>query len=368
MSFCKGSMDPGEPKKIKALIVEDSPTVAEFLTHLLNSDPNVRVIGVVPDGEGAMEAVARTRPDVITMDIHMPRMNGFDATRQIMETQPTPIVIVSGSSTVEEQATPFRALEAGALTVVARPKGIGHPEFETTSRDFVRTVKLMSEVKVVRRWARARTEKAAPTMIAEPEVRPGGAQIKLIAIGASTGGPLALQTILAGLPKNLPVPVLIVQHMTPGFLDGFVEWLHQSTGFPMHIAGPNEIPRPGHAYVAPDGVHLGVDPEGRIVLSQSDPENGLRPSVSHLFRTVAENLGKNAIGVLLTGMGRDGAAELKLMQDQGAVTIAQDEASSVVHGMPGEAIQLGAAAYVLPPEGIAAALARLAVTIQSNRE
>jgi two-component system chemotaxis response regulator CheB len=167
------------------------------------------------------------------------------------------------------------------------------------------------------------------------QVRRAPAAIRVVAIGASTGGPLVLQTILSGLPQDLPIPVLLVQHMAPGFVQGFAEWLAQSSGFPVHIPTDGEYPLPGHAYVAPDGVHMGVGTAGCIILREDEPENGLRPSVSYLFRGVAQVFGRQAVGVLLTGMGKDGAEELKLMKDGGAVTIAQDKKSSVVHGMPG---------------------------------
>ena len=168
-----------------------------------------------------------------------------------------------------------------------------------------------------------------------------------------------LRTILSLLPPDLAVPVLIVQHIAPGFVEGFVEWLAGASGFPLHIATHAQELLPGHGYVAPDGFHMGVGSGPRIVLSDRAPENGLRPSVAYLFRSAAQILGPRVVGVLLTGMGRDGAVELRVMRDRGALTIAQDEASSIVHGMPGEAIKLGAATYVLPPESIAAQLASL---------
>jgi two-component system chemotaxis response regulator CheB len=340
---------------IKVLVVEDSPVVREFLVHLLGSDPEIQVIGTASNGEEALAAVQHKKPDVITMDIHMPKIDGFEATRRIMETRPTPIVIVSGSSSLQEVSTTFRAIEAGALAAVSRPQGIGHPRHETSAQEMVQTVKLMSEVKVVRRWPRL---KSTPVVLPTPQmqVRRAPAEIQVVAIGASTGGPLVLQAILSGLPKDLPVPVLIVQHMAPGFVQGFAEWLAQSSGFPVHIPTDGEYPLPGHAYVAPDGVHMGVGTGGRVILSADEPENGLRPSVSYLFRCVAQVFGRQAVGILLTGMGRDGAEELRLMKDGGAVTIAQDKESSVVHGMPGEAIKLDAATYVLSLENIAAAL------------
>jgi two-component system chemotaxis response regulator CheB len=348
--------------KINVLVVEDSPVVRELLVHILSSDPNLQVIGTAVSGEEALEALKRIQPDVITMDIHMPKMDGFGATRAIMETRPIPIVIVSGSSTTKEATTAFRAIEAGALAVVETPKGIGHPEHEAAVVQLVQTVKLMSEVKVIRRWARHRREVAVSAGLAPAEVglRRQPAEIGLLAIGASTGGPVVLQTILAGLPRDLPVPVLIVQHMAPGFIQGFVDWLSETSSLPVHVASQGERILAGHAYVAPDGVHLTVRMGGVISLTHDEPENGLRPAVSHLFRSVTNVYGPSSVGVLLTGMGKDGAEELKLMRGAGAVTIAQDKESSVVHGMPGEAIKLDAACYVLSPDSIATVLTSLA--------
>ncbi len=343
---------------IKVLVVEDSPAVREFLVHVLSADSDILVVGTAHDGEQALEAVRRLAPDVITMDIHMPRLDGIEATRRIMENDPVPIVIVSGSSDPKEVATTFRAMAAGALAVLPRPAGIGHPEHEASSRELVRTVKLMSEIRVVRRWPRTRQE-----LPPSPEPRlpdPAPARLRAVAIGASTGGPPALQSLLAALPKDFPAPILIVQHMAAGFIQGFADWLAQSAKIPVHLANHGETLLPGHVYVAPDGVQMKVGRGDRIVLASDPPDQGLRPSVAALFRSLAEVYGGEVAVCLLTGMGRDGAEELKLLRDQGATTFVQDEASSVVHGMPGAAIRLDAASFVLPPEKMAAALSSLA--------
>ena len=345
-------------KLIKVLVVEDSPVVREFLVYLLGTDPDIRVVGTANNGEEAIEAVKRHHPDVITMDIHMPKMDGLEATRRIMETDPTPIVIVSGSSDPHDVAMTFRAMEAGALAVLGRPAGIGHPDHKATARELVQTVKLMAEVKVVRRWPKTRRESVSPVAAKVP--RGEAAKIKVIAMGASTGGPPVLQTILTMLPKDLTVPVLIVQHMASGFTQGFVEWLARSSGLPVHVATHRELMLPGHVYVAPDEFQMKVEHGGKIVLTKDEPENGLRPSVSYLFRSLAAVYGGDAVAGLLTGMGRDGAEELRLLKEKGAVTFAQDKDSSVVHGMPGEAIKLDAATFILAPDKIAAVLTSLA--------
>lgn len=348
-------------KTITVFIVEDSPVAQLLLVHILNSDPRLSVLGTAINGEEALTFLKRNKPDVILMDIHLPGMDGFEITQRIMETQPVPIVVCSASFNPAEVAMTFRALEVGALAVVAKPVGLGHPEYATMAGKLVETVKLMSEVRVVRRWPR-KLRGDTPAVIPVPVKLPTTPiSIKVVAIGTSTGGPPVLQTILAGLPRDFPVPVLIVQHIAPGFLPGMVEWLGQCTGFPIHIATQGEPVLPGCAYLAPDGYHMGVGVGGQIALSKQEPEHGLRPSVAHLFRSVASVYGSSAVGILLTGMGRDGADELKHLKDLGAFTIAQDAESSVVHGMPGEAIKLGAATYVMSPDKIPALLAVFAV-------
>lgn len=335
--------------QINVLVVEDSPVVRQLLVHILNQEPGLHVCGTAEDGEEALAFLTRQLPDVILTDIHMPKMDGFQTTRRIMETQPVPIVICSASTDTREVARTFQALDAGALALLEKPLGLGDSRFEEVARNLVETVKLMSEVKVVKRRPRA----AAPQQAAPKPTQPG---IKVVAIGASTGGPQVLETILAKLPNDFPVPILIVQHIAAGFLSGLAEWLTRTTQLPVHIASHGEPMRPANVYLAPDGTHMGMDANHRIVLNDGDPEGGLRPSVAYLFRSVAAACGSSAAAVLLTGMGRDGAEELKRLKDRGALTIAQDSESSVVYGMPAEAVRLGAAKHVLPPQAIAALL------------
>ena len=352
--------------KINVLVVEDSPVAQMLLVHILNSDSRLNALGTANNGEEALAFLNRNKPDVIVMDIHMPGMNGFETTRRIMETQPVPIVICSASLNPAEVSQTFQALEAGAVAIVAKPVGLGHQEYENMAGKLVETVKLMSEVRVVKRWPR-KGRADAPAAIpaaSEPQTSPTG--IKVVAIGTSTGGPPVLQTILAGLPRDFPIPVLIVQHIAAGFLPGLVDWLNQTSGLPIHIAAHGERLLPGCAYLAPDGYHLGLGASSQIALSKQEPENGLRPAVSYLFGSVAAVCGANAVGVLLTGMGRDGADELKLLKELGAVTIAQDAESSVVHGMPGEAIKLGGATHVLPADKISKLLLTLVTRRNGN--
>jgi two-component system chemotaxis response regulator CheB len=343
----------GGANKIRVLITEDSPVARELLKHILGSDPQIVVMGTAHDGFEALEFVCREKPDVITMDVNMPRMTGFEATRRIMEVAPVPIVICSASwkPTATEA---FRAIEAGALAVIEKPVGPGHPKHEAMAKALVETVKRMSEVRVVKRWTQERLARVQPA--AKPPQVALAADVKIVAIGASTGGPPVVHTILSGLPKHFPVPVVVVQHIAAGFLEGMADWLRQRTGLHIHIPVHGDRLQPGHVYLAPDGFQMGVDKNLCVVLNRAPAENGLRPSVSYLFRSLAGAFGPAAVGVLLTGMGRDGAAELKLMRDKGAVTIAQDKQSATVDGMPGAARELDAAVHVLPPDRIAPTL------------
>jgi two-component system chemotaxis response regulator CheB len=343
---------------IRVLIVEHALVMQQVLKHAISSDPMLTVVGVASDGEEALEAVKELRPDVIAMNWQMPKLDGLEATRIIMETTPTPIVIMTGSAAANDAAVSFRMIEAGALAIVQQPPGADHPAYEKETRHLTRTLRLMSEVILVKRRARASQAQESAKPLVETICR-AATDIQIIAIGASTGGPNVLQTILSGLPKDIPVPLFIVQHISKGFTAGFVDWLQNTTNFPLHIASLGDDPLPGHGYVAPDDVHMGIERGPRIVLDHSALENGLRPSVSYLFRSVAQHFGSNAVGVLLTGMGRDGAEELKMMKEQGAVTFVQDEESSVIYGMPGEAIRLNAATYILSPEDITVALTAL---------
>jgi two-component system chemotaxis response regulator CheB len=351
-------------KMIKVLIVEDSVAMQQLLMHAISSDPTLTVVGIASDGEEALGAVAKYHPDVIAMDWQMPKLDGLQATRIIMETTPTPIVIVTGSITANDSAVSFRMIEAGALAIVQKPPGVDHSDFKREAELLTRTLRLMSEVKLVKRFARnTREHKNANSSVGSNGRRESDVQV--IAIGASTGGPNVLQKILSGLPKDLPIPLFIVQHIAKGFTAGLVEWLQNTTKFPLHVASHGEFTVPGHGYVAPDDFHMGIERGPKIVLNHNGLENGLRPSVACLFRSVAQNFGPNAVGVLLTGMGRDGADELKMMKDKGAVTFVQDEESSIIYGMPGEAIKLNAATYVLSPEEITLALTAL---IQRNQQ
>jgi len=343
-------------KRIKVLVVEDSLTAQKILVKILSADSEIEVVAVASSGEEALEKLQHISPDLITMDIHMPGMDGLEVTRKIMETKPVPIVVVSASCLVEDIERAFQLIEAGALTAIAKPIAIGSGDFEATALRLVQTVKDMAAVKVIKRWPKKEKEKKQDraSEIADnpiPEIKP----YNVIAIGASTGGPQAIETILKNLPSDYPASILMVQHIAPGFLGGMVEWLNNILALHVKVAHDGELLKPGTVYLSPEGKHMGLDKESRIALSSAEPLGGHRPAVAFLFQTLAQNY-SDCLAILLTGMGKDGAAELLELKRRGATTIAQDKESSVIHGMPGAAIALGAHCHILNLESIASLL------------
>ncbi|MBN2323371.1 MAG: chemotaxis-specific protein-glutamate methyltransferase CheB [Spirochaetes bacterium] len=346
---------------IKVLIVEDSAVTRDFLQYVMSNDRDIEVMGCANDGEAAVEMIQDLDPDVVTMDINMPRMNGFEATKRIMEIHPVPIIIMSASWNPDEVRKTFLAMEAGAVAIIEKPRGFGSPDNDVMTKRLLRTVKLMSEVKVVKRWSK-KTAVKGETPPAAPGA--GGSMqrklaLQLVAIGASTGGPSVLKEIFSILPSDLPVPFLIVQHIATGFLKGLVDWLVESTGFPLRIAQDGERAHAGYGYMCPEHRNIAINRSGSIVLSETANDRSRLPSVSHLFTAALKAYGSGALGVLLTGMGKDGAEELKKMRDRGAITIVQNKESSVVWGMPGEAVRLDGARYILAPAEIARTIAAL---------
>ena len=337
---------------IRVLIVEDSFTLRQYLEYVINSDPGLEVVGVAKDGEEGVKLARLKRPDIITMDIHMPKMNGYEATQKIMEECPVPIVIVTSSWDPDDVKRSFRAIEAGALVALEKPPGPGHPKSDALVAKILQTIKTMSQVRVVRRLPRQKKPGGVPEVLPSAAPTIARQRVEVVAVGASTGGPPVIKGILSGLGQGFSLPILIVQHIAAGFLEGMVEWLNRESGLSVRIASDGEHIMRGIVYFAPDGSHMGVRGGGRIVLSDGPVENGVRPSVSHLFRSVTKAYGERGAGVLLTGMGKDGAVELAQMKEKGAVTIAQDRESCVVYGMPAEAVKLNGAVHVLSTEGI----------------
>ncbi len=314
----------------RVLIVEDSRVIQKLLLHVLRKDPSIRVVGIAENGEEAVRLVRQIKPDVVTMDIVMPRMDGFEATRRIMETDPVPIVIVSASWNPGEVSRTFMAMEAGAVAAVNKPTGYEETDHRGNASRLVKTIKLMAELAVVKRRASNRsTGEIRESRIESGPVR-RASKTDVLAIGASTGGPPVLATLLTTLPPSFAAPILVVQHMASGFTPGLTEWMSRKCSFRVQVARHGEELWPAYVYIAPEDRHMGVDRERRIVLSGGQTENGMRPSVSHLFRSVAEVFGEAAVGVLLTGMGRDGAEELGLLRsddhrpEQGELRRARD--------------------------------------------
>lgn len=327
---------------IRVLVADDSPTARALLSAMLSADPELSVVGQAADGLQAVEAAARLRPDVITMDIQMPNLDGIGATRRVMSQRPTPIVIVS-SLDVREIAISLEALRAGALALFPKPQGPGSAAFERQRADLIATVKAMARVPL---------GKGRPAAPRAPARVPERARAEVVAIAASTGGPAALHRIFTGLPASFPAPILVVQHLATGFAEGLAGWLDRATPLGVRVARDGEPLRPGVVYVAPDDRHLGAE-GGRVLLSDAAPVEGFRPAGSFLFESVARAYGPRACALILTGIGRDGVAGLPPIRKAGGLVLAQDEASSVVYGMPGAAVAGGLADQIVPLEGIA---------------
>ena len=353
---------------VRVVVVEDSQTVRELLVAILQNAGDIQVVGTASNGEEAVRLVKRLRPNVVTMDINMPRLNGLDATRQIMREAPTPIVVISGSLMRTDVDLAFEAMQAGALTAVRTP-GLADPQ---TCDQVIQTIRLMSDVPVVRRWNSTDTKRAAPSIPSLADVAPlrmaDNQKIQVIGIAASTGGPATLATVLRPLPASFTVPILITQHITTGFGAGMAEWLDSQVALRVSLARHGDAIQPGVVLLAPDDYHMQVNAHGLIELSREGQYRGLRPSANFMFNSLARFFGPTAIGIIMTGMGNDGVEGLKNLRQAGGLTIAQDEKSCVVYGMPQEAVLNDAVDRVLTPEQIAITLSQLARPAEKKGE
>jgi len=340
---------------IRVLIADDSPTMRMVLRSVLESDPQLQVVGEARNGKEALVKCKNVDPDIITMDIRMPEMNGFEAIGHIMAEYPRPIVILTSTKSDLELGITFKAVEAGALMVIRKPHGLAADD--SIRQNLIDQIKAMARVKVVGR-RRKLVDKRPVTPQIRPHFNRSTGTKRLIAIGASTGGPPALNAILQRLPADLPVPVVVVQHIGTGFVKGLAKWLDNSIPMNVIITENGKRLNPGTVYISPEDRHTTVDRYGRAWLIDSPKVDGHRPSATVLFESVADNLETSAIGLLLTGMGRDGAVWLKKLYDAGGYTIVQNEASSIVFSMPKEAIELGAVREILPLSSIADRLMR----------
>lgn len=344
-------MHQGE--KVRVVIADDSLVAREMLATILGSEPDIEVVGQAKDGAEAVEMVERLRPDLVTMDIHMPKLDGLRATEKIMAFTPTPILVVSSSVHGEGMGRAFDALNLGALEVIKKPEPRDWADLDRIGREVIRKVKILANVRVIThiRGRRGPSELTAP-------LHGGPAKRALVAIGSSTGGPSALLAVLGRLPQDFPVPVVVAQHIADGFVPGLVSWLDSGCRMRVVAAESGQRIEPGVAYFAPTGSNMVLD--GSILKFQPPGHGQLYiPSADTLFDSVAMSHGNRAIGVLLTGMGADGAEGLKLMRNKGAATIVQDEETCTVFGMPKAAIEIGAAEKVLPVTKIADAVEAL---------
>lgn len=342
-------------KPIRVLIVEDSPVVGEHLRRIISADPKFEVVAIATSGEEALSLVARLTPDVISMDVQLPGIQGLEATRRIMEQYPTPIVVVSGVQSYEVSLT-MQALQAGALAVVEKPVAVTHENYAALSGRLRTQLAIMSEIKVVRQRAPLPGRTRAANSLSDA---PGGSY-HVLAIAASTGGPSALMHVLRGLGAGFPLPIVVAQHMNPTFLRGFANWLESVVPLPVSIVHELTTLAPGRVYLAPcDERHLVVRGLSALPSSENSLNSRHYPSANVLFSSMAQSLGSHAIGVLLTGMGEDGAIGLGELKRAGSYTIAEDESTAVVFGMPGAAARLGSAHQVLPLKDIAPRLLTL---------
>lgn len=343
---------------LRVLVVDDSSVDRHLITRILDRDPGLQVVAEATDGVDAVVSTMRLKPDVITMDLQMPALDGFEAIGRIMEQRPTPIVVVGAR--VDDPDNAFRALDAGALTLMRKPPSPKDPDFDVYSSELITTVKLMAEVKLVSR----KNQNARPKP--PPAFRPRQ-RVELVAVVASTGGPAALAELLGGLPAGFPVPIVVVQHIARGFEQGLAEWLGRVSSFDVRIARHGDELSPGRVLIAPQAHHLGVSPARRVVLTEGRPIGGQMPSGTYLLSSIADAYGPRAVGVILTGMGSDGRDGAVALRNAGGHVVAQDAETSVVYGMPAEAVAAGAAHRILPLGEIAGYLARVSSVMRSPR-
>jgi two-component system chemotaxis response regulator CheB len=341
-------------KRIRVLVVDDSATSRLLLVGILRADDGIDVVGEAADGFAAVEMVKRLNPDIVTMDVEMPGLDGFAATKRIMVEAPTPILIITG---IDPRAlsVSLEAVRVGALAVHAKPRDPMSAGFDEEARELVRQVKAMSRVKVVRHHELD----PARGLPVPPQSLATDTPAQVVAIAASTGGPAAIHRIVTSLTAAFPVPILVVQHMSRGFGPGFAEWLDKAAPLRVKLAEPGEALQPGTVYLGIDDHHLGVSPARRVHLSTAPAVGGFRPSGTVLFESVAAAFGRSALAVILTGMGRDGVDGLRAIRRAGGRTIAESEATAVVYGMPAAAVNAGLADFVLPLDGVCAAVAGL---------
>lgn len=336
---------------IKVLLVDDSPVALKILGRILSAAPDLHIVGTARNGREGLKLIPELQPDVVCTDLHMPVMEGLEFVKRVMAEYPRPILVVS-VSVQEGSQNIFKLLDEGALDVFAKPRSGIKSDYEKKALELISKVRMLSGVKVFRRpglLPHSEKEGAAGAPISVD----GERAVQIIAIGASTGGPQTLERVLSGLPANFPVPLICIQHIGDEFLAGFIEWLASLCRMRIRIAAAGEMPEAGTIYFPRAGQHLEVDGSGQFVYNDGPPYDGHRPSITLMMKSLAGVYKKSVLSVLLTGMGRDGAEGMEAVSRAGGITIAQDEESSIVYGMPKAAIELGAAKYVLSAAQIA---------------
>jgi two-component system chemotaxis response regulator CheB len=334
---------------IRIIIADDSPSTRELLKTLVTSDKNLEVVAMANNGAEAIALTKEHRPDLVLMDIQMPGVDGIQAAREIMKKNPTAIVMISAIDDVRNSQLALDAFEAGVLAVLNKPPGPGSQEYSGAATHIINTIKAIATVK---------PRAARGEISAETKSRAGMKPTKLVAIASSVGGPAALQTIFSNLPADFAVPIVLVQHIAVGFADSLAKWLQHSSLLKIRIAVDGETLEAATVYIAPDRSHVKVR-DNKIILSVEAPVKGFLPSATVLFNSAAEAYGENLTAVILTGMGDDGVEGLKTVKEKGGLILAQDQATSVVFGMNGEAVARGLVDNVLPIEKIAQALIAL---------
>lgn len=339
-------------KIIKVLLLDDSPVALVMLNRIISSAPGIQVVGTFTDGNRALKSIPILKPDVICTDLHMPKMDGLEFTKKVMQRFPKPILVVSISvQEVGDSYNIFMVLNAGAVDVFSKPRGGLDSENKVLRDGLIAKIRVLNGVVPFSRKkdttpATAISKRASVSLKVHT-------QFKVVSIGASTGGPVALLTILKQLPYDFPLPVICIQHITYGFMDGLVSWLDMQCKIKVKVAQHKDFPEPGVAYFAPEELNLKINDDGRMVYSEDHNVDCLYvPSITTTFRSIAKYYGSAAIGILLTGMGDDGVQGMQSMSEAGALTIAQDEESSIIYGMPKLAIELGVVGHSLSLEEI----------------
>lgn len=339
-------------KPIKVFLVEDSPVALTILQRVLNSTSEIKIVGTAKNGLIALEEIPKSNPDIVCTDLLMGKMDGLELTKQLMAFHPVPILVISQVVTDNDTKKIGQLMEAGVLDVFPKPKTGFIQDYEKQQQGLIEKIKLLSGVKVFSKSKKAliapKIEKPEPIKLEFDRDFASKKNYKIVAIGVSTGGPRTLRYIFQQLPHSFPLPIVCIQHISDGFLDSLINWLNSESSQKIKVAENGELPLPGNVYFAPEKYHLELDRQGKFNYSDAEPLDNHRPSVTHTFNAIANFYGKNTIGILLTGMGKDGALGMKKINHLGGMTIAQDEATSIIFGMPQEAINIGVVQKVLP--------------------